>query len=204
MNFGKSSISKKMTPNTGKKVTKKIKFTFFRLILIALLVLILSGGIFGYTAIHRLILEAPDITNMSVTPTEAATYIYNQEGKRVQKLTLPESNRDLVTLDRIPEDLQHAVVAIEDERFYEHPGIDVKGIIRALFIGIRSGHFSEGASTITQQLLKNSVFPDWVNAVSYTHLPLHNIPRTKNSPSPAMIVSGFSVVCFPYGCYLFL
>lgn len=167
MNFGKSSISKKMTPNTGKKVTKKIKFTLFRLILIALLILILSGGILGYTIIHKLILEAPDITNMSVTPTEAATYIYNQEGKRVQKLTLPESNRDLVTLDRIPKDLQHAVVAIEDERFYEHPGIDVKGIIRAFFIGIRSGYFSEGASTITQQLLKNSVFPDWVNEVTF-------------------------------------
>ena len=64
-------------------------------------------------------------------------------------------------MDMVPENLAHAFVAIEDERFYEHNGIDIKGIIRAGVIGVTSGHFSEGASTITQQLLKNNVFTDW-------------------------------------------
>ena len=58
-------------------------------------------------------------------------------------------------------------VAIEDERFYDHNGIDLKGILRAGIIGITNGgHFSEGASTITQQLLKNNVFTNWTNETS--------------------------------------
>ena len=52
-------------------------------------------------------------------------------------------------------------MAIEDERFYEHNGIDVRGILRAFVRNISSGDLSEGASTITQQLLKNNVFTNW-------------------------------------------
>ena len=167
MNFGKSSISKKIAPRTSKKVAHKIKFTLLRLVLLGILVLLIGGGIYGVSVVRKIIADAPDISNVAVSPTEAATYIYNQAGQRVQKLTLPEANRDLVTLDRIPLYLQHAVVAIEDERFYEHHGIDPKGIVRAFFIGIRSGSFSEGASTITQQLLKNSVFPNWTNEITF-------------------------------------
>ena len=168
MNFGKSSVSKKIAPKTSKKVKKKIKFTLVRLILLGLLVLVIGGGVWGYTFVHDLLKEAPDISSVAMTPTETATYIYNQEGKRVQKLTLPEANRDLVTLDRVPKHLQNAVVAIEDERFYEHKGIDPKGIVRAFVKGIQSGSFSEGASTITQQLLKNSVFTDWMSESTFT------------------------------------
>ena len=59
----------------------------------------------------------------------------------------------------VPEDLAHAFVAVEDARFYDHNGIDIKGIIRAAVVGIKNKFkFSEGASTITQQLLKNNVF----------------------------------------------
>ena len=74
--------------------------------------------------------------------------------------------RSPVAMDQIPEDMQHAVVAIEDERFYEHNGIDVRGILRAAVRGITSMDFSEGASTITQQLLKNNVFTNWTNESS--------------------------------------
>ena len=54
--------------------------------------------------------------------------------------------------------MQHAFIAIEDERFYEHNGIDMRGILRAASITLSSGEMSQGASTITQQLLKNNVF----------------------------------------------
>ena len=57
-----------------------------------------------------------------------------------------------------------AFVAIEDERFYKHNGIDLQGIIRAGVVGVTHGfHFTEGASTLTQQLIKNNVFPNFVN-----------------------------------------
>ena len=69
-----------------------------------------------------------------------------------------------MTIDEIPKDLQHAFVAIEDERFYKHNGIDLRGIIRAGFTGIISGGKKmQGASTITQQLLKNNYFTTWTS-----------------------------------------
>jgi len=67
---------------------------------------------------------------------------------------LPEK-RYWVTLDRIPVFLQKAVVAVEDARFYEHGGIDVRGIARALVKDVVKGKLVEGGSTITQQLIKN-------------------------------------------------
>ena len=54
--------------------------------------------------------------------------------------------------------MQHAFIAIEDERFYEHNGIDMRGILRVASITLSSGEMSQGASTITQRLLKNNVF----------------------------------------------
>jgi len=69
-----------------------------------------------------------------------------------------EANRVYVTIDEIPKVLQNCVLSIEDERFYEHNGIDIRGIFRAFFVGISRGDFDEGASTITQQLIKNQVF----------------------------------------------
>ena len=147
---------------TGSKVGKKVGLTVVKAVLICLLVLIVAGGCAGYGIVKGLIDSAPDISNMNVAPTASATYIYDQTGNPIQKLTEPTSNRTLVKIADIPLDLQHAVVAIEDERFYQHNGIDIRGIIRAGLIGVTSGHFSEGASTITQQLLKNNVFTDWV------------------------------------------
>ena len=59
------------------------------------------------------------------------------------------------SIDRIPVFLQKAVVAVEDSRFYEHSGIDMRGIARALIKDVRKGKLVEGVSTITQQLIKN-------------------------------------------------
>lgn len=137
------------------------------IVLILLLIVLIAAGIFAFVEVRGIIAKAPEISPAQFIPSEAATYIYDQEGKRQQKLTLPEANRDLVSIKDIPEDLQHAVVAIEDERFYLHNGIDPKGILRAFVKGLKDGHFSEGASTITQQLLKNSVFPDWMNESTF-------------------------------------
>lgn len=74
--------------------------------------------------------------------------------KRFVGRILPEK-RYWVTIDRIPAFLQKAVVAVEDSRFYEHGGIDVRGIARALMKDVAKGRLAEGGSTITQQLIKN-------------------------------------------------
>lgn len=69
-------------------------------------------------------------------------------------------NRRPVTLDQVPQSLQDAVVVTEDVRFWHHPGIDPIGMSRAVFRNIRAGGVSEGASTLTQQLVKNYYLTD--------------------------------------------
>jgi penicillin-binding protein 1A len=116
----------------------------------------------GVGAFKGIIDNAPDVDDVDIMPLGYATFLYDDEGNQLRKLAAPDSNRLPVSIDQIPEDLQHAVVAIEDERFYEHNGIDARGILRAFVNGVSNGfHFTEGASTITQQLLKNNVFTTW-------------------------------------------
>lgn len=64
-------------------------------------------------------------------------------------------NRTYVQLEKIPKDLQKAIVAVEDSRFYKHSGFDIIRIVKAVMVDIKSGQLKEGASTITQQLAKN-------------------------------------------------
>ena len=118
-------------------------------------------GCTGIGAFRGIIDNAPDVNDIDISPLGYATFLYDGDGNQLRKLTAPSSNRLPVSIDQIPVDLQHAVVAIEDERFYEHNGIDVRGILRAFVKNLSSGDLSEGASTITQQLLKNNVFTNW-------------------------------------------
>jgi len=162
MNFDKNHVARKKSIPTGTRIFRRISLTALKIFLVLLLFCVILGTAAGVGMIKGLIASAPNIDSLSVAPAESATYIYNTGNKPVQKLAESTSNRILVKLDQIPEDLQHAIVAVEDERFYRHHGIDIQGIARAAVIGITSGDFSEGASTITQQLIKNNVFTDWV------------------------------------------
>lgn len=117
-----------------------------------------AGGIL-YGMILR---EAPKVEEIHIGPTEYATFVYDDEGNEIQQLNDAQSNRIRVSMEDIPEDMQHAMVAIEDSRFYEHHGIDYRGMLRAAAVTVTSGFQQrEGASTITQQLIKNNVFAGW-------------------------------------------
>ena len=98
-------------------------------------------------------------------PSDKPTFIYSMAaGNQIQKLTGKISDRLLNLISDIPENMQHAIVAIEDEGFYKHNGIDIRGIVRAFAKGITNGfQFTQGGDTITQQLLKNSVFTERMN-----------------------------------------
>ena len=155
---------------SGKTKTRKKRSAFRRILRVILLVILtlgITGGIAGGIMTAVIISQAPSLDAMMVSPSQSATYICDSDGNRQQKLTLPEANRDLVTIDHIPVSLQHAFVSIEDSRFYSHNGIDLPGIARAIWIGLTTRNFSEGASTITQQLLKNSVFTGWTSETSF-------------------------------------
>lgn len=169
MNYGKNKTSKKQKAIASKKarVGKKFFLTFFKTTLICLVAVIVFAIFAGFGVVNGIIDSAPDISEINVVPTGYSTFVYDQEGNEIVKLVAQNSNRIPVSIDKVPKNLQNAFVAIEDERFYEHNGIDVKGIIRAGVKGVTNGfHFSEGASTITQQLIKNNVFTEWVNGES--------------------------------------
>ena len=169
MNYSKRGVRKKQQAlnSTGKKWGKKIGFTFIQVFLLAMIGIAIIGISAGIGVFKGILASAPDIGNIDVTPTGFSTFVYDIEGNQTDKLVSRDSNRIPVTIDMVPENLQNAFVAIEDSRFYDHNGIDIKGIIRAGVIGIKNRHFSEGASTITQQLLKNNVFTDWTSEDSF-------------------------------------
>ena len=163
MNYGKRGIQLKQRSlnATGKKWGRKFTLAFLNLVLLACLALGIITASAGFGLFSGVIDSAPDISDISVIPIGYSTFAYDREGNQIAKLVATNSNRIPVGRDVIPQHLADAFVAIEDERFYEHNGIDIKGIIRAAYVGLTSRHFSEGASTITQQLLKNTVFTDW-------------------------------------------
>ncbi len=163
MNYGKKSILKKRKALTSRAsmMGKRASVTSLRILFLSLITLCLMLVCLGVGSFKGIIDNAPKASEVNITPLGSATFVYDDQGNKIQKLTAPDSNRLPVSIDQIPEDMQHAFVAIEDERFYEHNGIDVRGILRAGFKALSTGNFSEGASTITQQLLKNNVFTSW-------------------------------------------
>ncbi len=160
MNYGKRGISAKQKKITSrsKKLGTKLGLTILKVTLVILLVGGVTLGCVGLGMIKGLIDNAPDISNVDFKPSGYATKLYDVTGAETESLVMSGSNRIYVTIDQIPKYLQNAFIAIEDERFYEHNGIDIKGIFRAAYRGLTTGSFSEGASTITQQLLKNKLF----------------------------------------------
>ncbi|MCU0847612.1 MAG: PBP1A family penicillin-binding protein [Spirochaetes bacterium] len=99
-----------------------------------------------------LIIDFYNVRSIANFRPNATTRIYDKNDRLVSELF--RQKRDVVTLDKIPKNLVHAFVAIEDNEFYEHWGINPKGIVRAFFINIFSGRIKQGGSTITQQLSK--------------------------------------------------
>ena len=166
MNYGRRGVRRRQQAVNAKatKLKKMVCVTLLKGLLVCFISLIIVGISVGIGVFRGILDSTPDITIDDVIPSGYASVVYDNEGHEMVKLVAEGSNRSPITMDLIPEDLAHAFVAIEDERFYEHNGIDIKGIMRATFTGLKNkGHFTSGASTITQQLLKNNVFDNWVS-----------------------------------------
>lgn len=142
----------------GRKVSSKLNVWTFRLVLVVFIAIILFGTMAVLGICKGIIDTAPDIDTIDVSPEGYSTKIYDTDGNVTQTLIGQNANRVYVTLDNVPAHVQNAFIAIEDERFRQHNGIDIKGIIRAAANTLSSKDLSQGASTITQQLIKNTVF----------------------------------------------
>lgn len=115
-----------------------------------LFVLLFASGVYLY----RLSASLPDIAiDPNSIPAARTSIVYAADGTVLAEWHA-EQDRRLVSLDDLPKSVGDAVVAIEDERFYEHNGVDVRAVARALAINGRAGAYRQGGSTITQQVVK--------------------------------------------------
>ncbi len=142
--------------NNKKNKKKKSKFkTFLKIFFLAFFIICfaVAGAVIG--AVMGIIDKAPKLELIAIEPNVYTSVVYDKNGNEIDKFH-GEENREYVTLDKIPKHMQQAIIAIEDERFYNHDGIDIRGIARAAYSTI-FGSRREGASTITQQLIKNNI-----------------------------------------------
>lgn len=169
MNFSRRGVTAKQKniKSSARRLSSKLGVTAFRLAIVLIVSASIIGGVAGYGALTAIIDIAPDIDMINVAPSEFASYTYYSDGTMAQPLVYGEANRDYVTIDQIPKIVQQCFIALEDERFYEHDGIDIRGIFRAGVSMLSSKDLGFGASTLTQQLLKNYVFEGGNEAKAY-------------------------------------
>ncbi|MCW8332847.1 penicillin-binding protein 1A [Vibrio paucivorans] len=123
-----------------------------RLFIFTLICMILGvTTIFGFY--YHVKPELPDVATLRDVELQTPMQVFSQDGKLISQFG--EKRRIPVTYDEIPQHLIEALIATEDSRFYEHPGIDPIGITRAAIVVAMSGSAKQGASTITQQLARN-------------------------------------------------
>ncbi len=119
------------------------------LMIIVISIIVVAGVVFAIAA------TLPDINSDSIL-TMSSSLIYDKDGNEVAALNGGENRVD-ITLDEMPQYLIDAFIATEDTRFYSHNGVDPIGIGRAIFADLRSGGYSQGASTITMQLVSTTI-----------------------------------------------
>lgn len=128
-----------------------MKFVKYLLILAVCCILLGAGSIYGlYKFIEP---QLPDVATLKDVRLQIPMQVYSADGELIAQYG--EKRRIPLTLSQIPPEMVKAFVATEDSRFYEHHGVDPVGIFRAASVAMFSGHASQGASTITQQLARN-------------------------------------------------
>lgn len=169
MNYGKKGASKRQRDISSKTNMKKkrVGVRLFKALVICAILAMIFGVAGGGLFVKKILDNTPNVSPEDVVPQGYTTFVYAQDGTELERFVTGGSNRVYKTLDEIPENLGNAFIAIEDSRFYEHNGIDMQGILRAGVVGILRGNFSEGASTLTQQLIKNNVFTNFTEEKTF-------------------------------------
>lgn len=168
----------------------KIKFGALGLVLVFIISFI---GYFGIVYAGNYVVDEKDLVMNS------ATSLVDQDGNEITKVYM--QNRNIVDIKDIPEHVQQAFVAVEDERFYEHHGIDVRAISRALFKDIMEGKAVEGGSTITQQLAKNVFLTNektWLRKAKEAAIAIH---LERKYSKPKILEMYLNQIYFGHGAY---
>ena len=158
-NYGRKATERNLKAVHAKSQKYMTRFSqmIFRLLFIFCAVVIVTGVSAGFGMVKGIIDNAPEIDPNSFGPSGFATKVYDSAGNLTDTLVMEGSNREAATYEELPQDLIDAFVAIEDSRFWEHDGIDIRSIMRAA-VGVLTNDNRGGGSTLTQQLIKNNVF----------------------------------------------
>lgn len=143
---------------TRGKSRKKKRFSVWK----TLIVLILIAGLLGAGAVGGLFWwysrDLPTLNNISDYQPKQVTRVVDRDGNVLASWTDDERLvRTVLTPDEIPELMREAIVSAEDGSFYSHGGLDFFGLLRAIYVNVQRGELTQGASTITQQVVKNLV-----------------------------------------------
>jgi penicillin-binding protein 1A len=141
-------------PQASKKPRRRIrKLRLFGLLLI---LFILGSLSFTFGLVTSIASEVPSLDPTRLQQREVDGYVYDSKGQRILAVLRGSQSRILVPSAKIAPLMKQAIVAVEDKRFYEHRGVDVHGIMRAVWQDVRNKRVVEGGSTITQQFVKNT------------------------------------------------
>lgn len=158
----KDRKQKKKSDKNQSKGKKFLKWFFIGILLLGITAMTVVG-----VYVLSIIRSAPDLDVQAIQSLNQPSILYDDQGNFMDNVITREQ-RYVVTSEEIPDNLKNAFVAIEDERFYEHKGIDIRRVFGVIVSNVKSklsgSTTVQGASTITQQLIKNAVL---TNEVSY-------------------------------------
>lgn len=161
MSYTRDDVEEKLIKyrSVPRRLVSKVGVWLVRAMIVLMVTVAIASGYASFGTVKGILDKSPSVDSIRVAPTGFQTRIYDVKGNKIRTVVGAGANRIYKKLKDIPVHVQNAFVAIEDERFFEHGGIDVKGMFRAGFVAMLSGgRKKQGASTITQQLLKNQVF----------------------------------------------
>ena len=156
MNYSFSNNEKRRKAHLSHrtKLMKKTSIIIFRIIISMILISGFWLGGVGLGAYFAIINNAPNIPPIRAFGGDLTTFVFDRDGNEIDRISGVE-NRELATLDMMPQHLINAFIAMEDERFFSHNGVDFRGFARGIWAGVASGGNFQGGSTITQQFIKN-------------------------------------------------
>ncbi|MCI9584269.1 MAG: penicillin-binding protein [Clostridium sp.] len=159
MNYGRKETKQKIKAASSrkKKYANWVFLSFFKTVLVLFLFVAVTGISMGIGMFRGILDSSPGFNPDSFAPSGYFSTIYNSAGEVTDTLVGSNANRIEASYEEFPQDLIDAFVAIEDARFWQHNGIDFRSITRAA-VGVLTNNYSGGASTLTQQLIKNTVF----------------------------------------------
>lgn len=124
---------------------------------------------FGVTLLSVAIAPVPDLDTLSTRKVSESTRILDRTGQTVLHDLNPDVTRDIIPLTDVSKNIQQATLAIEDSSFYTHNGISMTAIARAIIVNIMTGSAAQGGSTITQQVVKNTLLTNEKSVIRKVH-----------------------------------